>query len=106
MLEQNIELELVSIESITPQSIDYGEDAVLTMRCTLTIECVSRLECVILDELRLRNLTEVGIGNLADYIRYIGRWSFNKQLAEMGYETILTAVKRAELFSEVDRRKE
>ncbi len=106
MREQNIELELVSIESITPRPIDYGEDAVLTMRCTLTKECISRLERVILDGLQLRRLTEGGIGNLADYIRYIGRRSFNKQLAEMGYETILTAVKRAELFSEVDRRKE
>ena len=105
MLDPNIELEMTEICKITPESIDYGSGAVIRMQCTLTKECLSWLEGRLLYELRRHNLADVGICGLAEYISHIGREEFNKQLAVMGYETILTREKSAELFDIVDGKK-
>lgn len=104
MLKLDIQLELTEIGSITPRGTDYGGDAVIIMECTLTVECARDLENRVLYSLRERNLTDVGIVNLADYIAHIGRRSFNNQLNDMGYKTILTEKAAAELFDVVDKR--
>ena len=105
MLELDIKLELVKIDNIIPQSTDYGTSAVISMTCTLTEECCKRLEKRILHNLRERNLTDAGIGSLDEYISHIGRREFSKQLAAMGYKTVLTEEKKDELFGIVKREK-
>ena len=105
MLDPNIELSLVEIYKITPVWLDDGGSVEISMQCTLTKECLSWLEGRLLYELRRHNLADVGICGLAEYISHIGREEFNKQLAVMGYETILTREKSAELFDIVDGKK-
>ena len=97
MSDEIITLELERIHNITPH-VDHDEDAVILMRCIPTPECLRRLEGMVLKKLRQRNLTDAGIGSLADYIEHIGRREFNRQLAKMGYEIILTEEKSAELL--------
>ncbi len=103
MLGPEIELELEKIDSITPQWIDDGGSAAINVRCTLTEEYIKNLEREVLRKLRERDLTDMGIMGLADYIRHIGWPEFGKQLAAMGYDTVYTKEKR-ELFDEVVRR--
>ena len=102
---RTITLELEEITTMTPLTIAYDGDAVILMKCTMTEECAGRLEYMLLHNLRQRNLTDAGIGGLSDYISHIGRKEFDKQLADMGYKTILTGEKIAELFGEIDGRK-
>ncbi len=105
---RTITLELEEITTMTPLTIAYDEDAVILMKCTITEDCARRLEHMLLHSLRQRNLTDTGIGGLSDYISHIGRREFDRQLADMGYKTILTGekiAKIAELFGEIDRRK-
>ena len=104
MSELDIKLELTKIGSIIPQSTDYEASAIISMTCTLTEECWRGLEKRILYSLRERNLTDTGIGRLDEYISHIGRREFNKQLAAMGYKTVLTEEKKDELFGIVERR--
>ena len=89
MSEMEIDLELEKIFSIEPLQTD-GAYMVIAMHCILTADCARFLEREVLHSLRGRNLTDAGIGTLADYINHIGFREFNKQLAAIGYTILPT----------------